>query len=331
MATRWGGLRIEPYDPNAIDADNDGIVQEGTAWERPRGLRLLDTFGAEIRTGLTSGTRPGGLRYVRPDGTPVAYKPRSAPRPGGTPRQGKPTALANLGFPSLQERGLRTLKDINGTIGDQAIPRPPVRPTGMFIPEAFMPQQPEVRLKEIGDRIIQRASGALNEMDEALLDRASDIADSIENMTPEEKGLGTALVAGGLYWATYFKDGGAFGAFINDLMTGILDSDESDAIDTLRDFFQIGGSAAIGYMLGSIKDKWGLAKEQINDYVNEIKIFMERIGVKAGELSKNLKEFLQKMAVEFSRFFSRTEDIVEEIQQVVAEIPSQAAEKLPGI
>ena len=323
MATRWGGLRIEPYDPNAIDADNDGIVQEGTAWERPRGLRLLDNFGAEIRTGLTSGTRPTGLRYVRPDGTPVAYKPRAIPKPGGAPGQAKPTALANVGFPSLQERGLRTLKDINGTIGDRITPRPVQRPLTLA---SFLPQQPELRLTEVGDRITQRVGGAINELDQAILDRASDIADGIENMTPEEKGLGTALVAGTLYWATYLKDGGAFGAFINDLMTGVLDADESDAIDTLKDFFQVGGSAAVGYMLGSLKDKWGLAKEQIQDYVNEIKIFMERVGVKAGELSNNLKEFLSKMTEELIRFFSGLETVTRE----AGEAAQQAGQAVAG-
>ena len=26
-----------PYDPNSRDGDNDGLVQEGTIWERPNG------------------------------------------------------------------------------------------------------------------------------------------------------------------------------------------------------------------------------------------------------------------------------------------------------
>ena len=29
-APRWGGLRPDPYNPDSPDADNDGIVQEGT-------------------------------------------------------------------------------------------------------------------------------------------------------------------------------------------------------------------------------------------------------------------------------------------------------------
>ena len=30
---RWGGLRPEPYDPDAVDADHDGIVN--TSWGEP--------------------------------------------------------------------------------------------------------------------------------------------------------------------------------------------------------------------------------------------------------------------------------------------------------
>lgn len=30
------------YDPNARDADGDGIVQEGTIWERPVGTQIAD-------------------------------------------------------------------------------------------------------------------------------------------------------------------------------------------------------------------------------------------------------------------------------------------------
>ena len=31
------GKRIERFDPNAIDGDSDGTVQEGSAFERPAG------------------------------------------------------------------------------------------------------------------------------------------------------------------------------------------------------------------------------------------------------------------------------------------------------
>ncbi len=37
-----------PYNPDAIDGDNDGTVQDGTAWERPSGTQLTDEEIVEI-------------------------------------------------------------------------------------------------------------------------------------------------------------------------------------------------------------------------------------------------------------------------------------------
>jgi hypothetical protein len=111
---RWGGLRPEPYDPDAVDADNDGIVQEGTAWERPAGTKILDELGREIIKGHTTTTRPAGLRYVDANGKDVDYTPRQ-------PKQEAPgaqTALAQLGAPTIGAQA--------GTIGTLGIP--PVAP-----------------------------------------------------------------------------------------------------------------------------------------------------------------------------------------------------------
>lgn len=133
---RWGGLRPEPYDPDAADADNDGIVQEGTAWERPAGTRLLDQLGREILRGATSTTRPAGLQYRDRTGKTVPYTPRATPTPGASRRR---SPLARLGIPSLSERG-RTLAQLgfrdrqDATLGrttpnitDRATPvRPPI-------------------------------------------------------------------------------------------------------------------------------------------------------------------------------------------------------------
>ena len=51
---RWGGLRPEPYKQNAVDADGDGVVQEGTAFERPAGTSILDGAGSPLSDGLSS-------------------------------------------------------------------------------------------------------------------------------------------------------------------------------------------------------------------------------------------------------------------------------------
>ena len=96
-------LRIEPYDPDAIDADNDGIVQEGTAWERPVGSRLLDEIGNDIQRGITSLSRPS-MRVVGSDGADIAYKP-SYGSAGAAKKRGKPSQLGSIGYPTLSERG----------------------------------------------------------------------------------------------------------------------------------------------------------------------------------------------------------------------------------
>lgn len=108
--TRWGGLRPEPYDPDAVDADGDGIVQEGTAWERPGNTRLVDKLGRDIRKGLTSPTRPEGMKVVGRDGKEVSYKPTYGDMPQVD--TGKPTPLAERGYRSLREMGLPTIQSI---------------------------------------------------------------------------------------------------------------------------------------------------------------------------------------------------------------------------
>lgn len=120
---RWGGLRLEPYDPDADDADGDGIVQEGTAWERPKGTQLVDASGKPIARGTTSATRSPGTRVMR-DGREERYTPSYGGQQQGGQRPGKPTPLARSGAPSLRERGLRSLKDRFGTIEPEQAPEP---------------------------------------------------------------------------------------------------------------------------------------------------------------------------------------------------------------
>jgi hypothetical protein len=122
MAARWGGLRPEPYDPDARDADNDGVVQEGTAWERPAGTNLLNELGEAIQRGANSSTRPSGMQVVGTDGKPVDYTPtydRPSARMGGKPTVGGTTSpLADHGTRSLKERGVPSVREA-------AAPKPP--------------------------------------------------------------------------------------------------------------------------------------------------------------------------------------------------------------
>lgn len=108
MAPRWGGLRPEPYDPAARDADGDGIVQEQTAWERPVGTNLVDELGRAITRGTNSGTRPRGMRVVGRDGKDVDYTPTYGKGPAGG-KPGVATALSDHGAGSLGERGIPTV------------------------------------------------------------------------------------------------------------------------------------------------------------------------------------------------------------------------------
>ena len=70
---RVGGMarrvpKIAPYNPDARDADNDALVQEGTIWERPNGT---------VFRGLARGARKltAGVTLRDGDGRRVDYKP----------------------------------------------------------------------------------------------------------------------------------------------------------------------------------------------------------------------------------------------------------------
>lgn len=77
-------LKAEPYDPDAKDGDGDGIVQEGTAWERPVGTRFLRMNGRPIPTGMETANRPSTAKLVDRDGNEVEYTP-TYERPGYKP------------------------------------------------------------------------------------------------------------------------------------------------------------------------------------------------------------------------------------------------------
>ena len=111
-------LRPEPYDPDAIDADGDGIVQERTPWERPAGARLLDKFGQAIETGRSLTDRPDGLKVVTADGRVIPYTPSYAAETGA-PSASSP--LSDHGVRTLREMGLPTVQSI-------AAPPPPIEP-----------------------------------------------------------------------------------------------------------------------------------------------------------------------------------------------------------
>lgn len=123
-------LRIEPYDNDAIDGDNDGIVQEGTAFERPAGTRLVDAAGRAISNGITATQRAQDIRVVDRDGNTVPYTPSYGAARAAVPDTPAGATRSALGA-TLKER-YGTLGDKNpnlgarlGTLSDRSTPKQP--------------------------------------------------------------------------------------------------------------------------------------------------------------------------------------------------------------
>ena len=77
------GRLNEPFDPDALDGDEDGIVQDGTPWERPGtpGVPNIPsrTIGAnrldDIRSRSTAASRRDGSRSTRDPNEPFPAMP----------------------------------------------------------------------------------------------------------------------------------------------------------------------------------------------------------------------------------------------------------------
>ena len=96
--------KVVPYNPKARDADGDGLVQEGTIWERPSGT---------IFRGLKAGARKlaGSVQLVDGDGKRVDYKPgenqRSPLRTSRFDPLKRRVAGASERFGGRREQGIR--------------------------------------------------------------------------------------------------------------------------------------------------------------------------------------------------------------------------------
>lgn len=110
---------MEPYDPDAKDADGDGIVQERTPWERPVGARLLDKFGNEIQQGAIQNARPDGMQVIDKDGNKIDYVPSYAGRVPYNPSAGPKSPLSDHGALSLRERGAPDIMELIGMANAQ--------------------------------------------------------------------------------------------------------------------------------------------------------------------------------------------------------------------
>lgn len=165
-SVRWGGLRLEPYNPDAVDADGDGIVQEGTAWERPAGTRLISELGTEIQRGSQSTQRPR-MRVVDASGNTIDYKP-SYDRSTGRTSTGKKqqSLLGSLGYPSLKERGIRTIGDMVPTLDQIVRPKPKVVDVEGAVFDLRGNISPDKRMPKRGnrDRAFKRADEKAKEL-----------------------------------------------------------------------------------------------------------------------------------------------------------------------
>jgi len=224
MAPRWGGLRPEPYNPDAQDADGDGIVQEGTAWERPAGTRILMEAGEEIGRGLTADARPAGARIVDRDGNDVDYSPTWL-RAGGAARvEVQQSPLADHGARSLREMGVPSLRDI--------VARSFAPPAAAPVEAAADPR--EGRIRRIRERIRRRnkeVKDAVAAAGGALFDRSDKSIDKLKK-TLQQSPEGRDLLSGGLFQPetldeSYKEVVTSISAELRKVRQGLLDGDES--------------------------------------------------------------------------------------------------------
>lgn len=95
-------IRNVQYNPKAIDGDNDGIVQEGTPWERPAGARFLTEAGDEVAKYTNGSLFHPSMRLIDADGAELEYRPIGKPIAG-----------------SRRTRTFHTIGAVNQTIGER--------------------------------------------------------------------------------------------------------------------------------------------------------------------------------------------------------------------
>jgi hypothetical protein len=124
-------LRLEPYNPDARDADGDGIVQEGTAWERPAGARIVNELGEQIGRGQISSRRKDNFFVVDKDGKPVDYIPTYA-KQAKIPTERPKTSLEKRGIQTIKGRGVRNAGEVvtEAVVLSRATSAPPSSPAG---------------------------------------------------------------------------------------------------------------------------------------------------------------------------------------------------------
>lgn len=292
-------LRIEPYDPDAVDGDGDGIVQEGTAWERPVGTRLVDASGTEIRRGAILARRPI-LRVVDSRGAPISYIPsyeRRASVPGAATlsQLGYPTLAQRgivpvrpMGAPTLSERGFRTIQQIYGRAVED-------------ISDPFA-------------RIFIRREEILSALNEAQLAEQNRITDFIagliarSNASPENKSRMFAILSAASLWASviYQPSPSASSASSQKLLDelGQLTDADSARLRWLQDVLSLGGEPAYRMAMELAGKRRNQAPE-----ILESEIFIERMSAPdETQIPDGLSESLRELFSELEKFMTPDDD-----------------------
>lgn len=289
MAARPPGgmfrLRIEPYDPDARDADNDGVVQEGTAWERPAGTRIVDLFRNEISRGQTSFQRSSQFRVVDRNGKEVRYTPTYergiAPGATGQARQ----SSSPLGLPSLKERGLRPIGE-GRTLGEK-------------YRQYTERRNAAIQRIEPDDLIERQKASVRARVEQFFVGR---------ELTDDERRIGQNTVINAMFWATTITPlGRDIGGHLNNALTGVVDSDATDALNDLRVFYESAGVAGLTVAFEGLRLRYNAGKEKVNEWTGLATEWMKRQGVRAGEISDNLKASIRAATADLAKLFRRDE------------------------
>lgn len=302
MAVGRFRLRVEPYDPDAIDADNDGIVQEGTAWERPGGTRIVDSLLNEIRRGMTSTNRSSQFRVVDRSGKPVSYTPtymRGAGPQAVTPESGKP--LSALGA-TLRERGLRPIGE-GRTLRDRFDAAQSAAASAQSLSASAREQQEIFEaVQEAGRSLsLRRATMLADVMTaeevrfQAQLDLQARQLLNAEPIPAVDRAAAETLVLAGTYWATYLFGGGEVGSVLNDIATGVGDASIQDQISVLTDMFAIGGVVGMKAAMSGLTERYGTAREKIDEFVDRFAERMRAQGVKFQEMREDVAESIRNV------------------------------------
>lgn len=121
-----------------------------------------------------------------------------------------------------------------------------------------------------------------------------DIDDTLEKdkrrLTPEQKAVVKKLAWNVAYWATQFGDFGDIGDLVNNVTGGAGDSDTTEGLEMLTSIYMVGGLASVKLTLQKAKEKWNKTQEQVDKFQKAFVERMDRLGVKAGELSQKMQD-----------------------------------------